>query len=387
MKKNYDVIVVGGGFAGITSALSSARNGSKTLLIESLFSLGGLATNGLVCYYLPICDGDGHQVIFSIPFELFLLSMKEGYEEKYPAMWLENRGSKEERAKNRFENKFNPNLFAILAEKLLLENGVEILYGNTLSDVKVIDGKITEIETVSRLDRNVFTAKAFVDASGDAVLSKYAKEQVEVVSNENIPTYWYGVVKNGQYELRLKGGTDYLDGNGSGKKGQYFGVDSQSLTTAMVDYHTNVLCDFLKEGKDTNEYVLTTLSSIPEFRMTQKLVSKEDMKFDDDHVEKVDSLGLFGDWTRRGPIYELTASSMMGKNVGNLFVSGRCLGVDSIRMWNITRVIPTCAVSGEACGVLASEYSKTNKVELTKVQEILKGRGVPLHVKDLNIKD
>lgn len=43
-----DVAVVGGGIAGIAAALSAARAGTRTLLLEQQFALGGLATLGLV---------------------------------------------------------------------------------------------------------------------------------------------------------------------------------------------------------------------------------------------------------------------------------------------------------------------------------------------------
>src|SRR5690554_6571578 len=48
----YDVIVCGGGPAGIAAAISSAREGARTLLIELGGSLGGVWTSGLLSYVL-----------------------------------------------------------------------------------------------------------------------------------------------------------------------------------------------------------------------------------------------------------------------------------------------------------------------------------------------
>ena len=53
----YDVIVAGGGVAGIAAALASARNGAKTLLLETTASLGGMGTNGLVNMFNNLSDG------------------------------------------------------------------------------------------------------------------------------------------------------------------------------------------------------------------------------------------------------------------------------------------------------------------------------------------
>ena len=55
----YDTVVAGGGIAGVAAALAAARHGAKTLLIEKEYVLGGLATLGHVCVYLPIDDGNG----------------------------------------------------------------------------------------------------------------------------------------------------------------------------------------------------------------------------------------------------------------------------------------------------------------------------------------
>ena len=55
--QEYDVIVVGGGVAGVAAAVAAARNGAKTLLMEKQVVLGGLATIGLISWYEPLCDG------------------------------------------------------------------------------------------------------------------------------------------------------------------------------------------------------------------------------------------------------------------------------------------------------------------------------------------
>ena len=119
--KQCDVLVCGGGFAGISAALASARQGQKTILLEKQFILGGLGTAGLVTIYLPLCDGIGHQVSFGIAEELFRLAISMGAEERYPENWLDCIDMSKRTEKNkRFEVRYNPQLFALLAEQLLL---------------------------------------------------------------------------------------------------------------------------------------------------------------------------------------------------------------------------------------------------------------------------
>ncbi len=58
-----DVLVVGGGAAGMSAAIAAARQGADTILVERYGYLGGLASGGLIVLLLTLDDGDGHQVI------------------------------------------------------------------------------------------------------------------------------------------------------------------------------------------------------------------------------------------------------------------------------------------------------------------------------------
>ncbi|MBT6144972.1 MAG: FAD-dependent oxidoreductase, partial [Gemmatimonadetes bacterium] len=70
-----DVIVAGGGIAGVAAAIAAARNGASVCLLEKSYGLGGLATLGNVTVYLPICDGMGRQVMGGLAEELLHLSV------------------------------------------------------------------------------------------------------------------------------------------------------------------------------------------------------------------------------------------------------------------------------------------------------------------------
>ena len=59
----YDVLVVGGGMAGIGAAVSASRLGCKTMLVERETSLGGLATIGLVNIPLDYSCGIGREML------------------------------------------------------------------------------------------------------------------------------------------------------------------------------------------------------------------------------------------------------------------------------------------------------------------------------------
>ena len=82
-------------------------------------------------------------------------------------------------------------------------------------------------------------------------------------------------------------------------------------------------------------------------------------------------IGLTGDWRRRGPVYPIPLRSLQSEEVGNLFVAGRCISADH-SVVDVTRAIPTCAVSGEACGVAAALLVKDKIVDHTVPLEKLK---------------
>ena len=111
VKEECDVLVCGGGVAGVSAALSAARLNKKVILCERAFMLGGLATAGLITIYLPLCDGMGKQVSFGVVEELLKLSIKEKvYNTRGYHDWIENPGSVKNSKTQRYEVDFNPNL-------------------------------------------------------------------------------------------------------------------------------------------------------------------------------------------------------------------------------------------------------------------------------------
>ena len=82
----YDVVVSGGGVAGVAAALTAARSGKQTLLIEKSNILGGLGTLGQVNLFVPMCNGRGTQIFFGLCEELAQLSRKYGWAQ-VPREW------------------------------------------------------------------------------------------------------------------------------------------------------------------------------------------------------------------------------------------------------------------------------------------------------------
>ena len=116
--------------------------------------------------------------------------------------------------------------------------------------------------------------------------------------------------------------------------------------------------------------------------MTRRIVGEYTMDDTEMHKAFADSVGLFSDWRKAGPVYELPLSTLYNRKVKNLAAAGRCIsGTDA--MWDITRVIPVCAVSGQAVGTALALNPDLTKIDLTALQNALRKDGVPLHESEL----
>ncbi len=383
-----DVLVAGGGIAGIAAALAASRQGKSVVLLEKQYILGGLGTSGLITIYKPLCDGMGHQVSFGIAEELLRLSIKHGAEGRCPENWLFGRGERDE-STDRFEVQFNPSLFAVCAEQLLIENGVKILYGTYAVATAVEDGKIKAVITESKSGRRAIAARSVVDATGDCDIAFMSGARTAVNEKGNILAAWHYSYSSDGYKLNTLGFSPYLEVDASDeseegklKNFRFSGLDSAELSEAVELSHKMTLSDILKRKEADAEYAPTTIATIPQVRMTRRLVGEYIMKKCDAHRYIEDSVGLVGDWRRQGPVYEVPFSSLYSREVKNLVCAGRCTSVDD-EMWDIMRVIPCCAVTGEAAGIAAALGEDMASLDIAAFQAVLKEKGIILHKKDI----
>ena len=270
----YDVAVCGGGFAGISAALAAARQGKKVILFEKEYILGGLGTAGLVTIYLPLCDGYGRQVSFGIAEELLRLSITYGAENRYPENWLDGVGTRTENDK-RFMVQYNAQVFAILAERLLLQSGVELLYGSYVVDVKVEDSKIKSLFVQNKSGRMEYSAGSVVDATGDCDIAWLAGAPTETYKAGNVLAAWYYFTDSQGYTLQMLGASDDPDKVRSNRPlidRRFGGLDGKELSEMVCLSHKTTLEHWLKKRETDESAVLSTIATIPQVRMTRRIV-------------------------------------------------------------------------------------------------------------------
>lgn len=141
-----DVLVCGGGPAGVCAAVAAARQGARTVLLERGGALGGIMTTGLMSY---VIDSEGKQGL-----------IREIIED------LIRMGAKGERLV------FDVEITKYYLEQLCRNAGVEIrLHTGITAGICDSDARLRTVITESKSGREAWQSKIFIDATGDGDLA------------------------------------------------------------------------------------------------------------------------------------------------------------------------------------------------------------------------
>ena len=155
--KKYELVVVGGGFAGVAAAIAAARAGVEVLLVDKGNCLGGAAVNCLVSPFMPYCtEIDGKRVELSAGiFSEIIRRMGERHAMVGDRYFLEE------------ELKF-------VLNDMVLEAGVKLLFHAYIFKAEKQDGRVPSISVATKSGETRSEADYFVDATGDAQLADLA---------------------------------------------------------------------------------------------------------------------------------------------------------------------------------------------------------------------
>ena len=376
---NYDVIVCGGGIGGLSAAVSAKRAGANVLIIEKSIILGGLATNGLISWYEPLCDGYGRKRMYGIVDELFQLAIRYG-SDTLPEEWRSNPDSAE--TKKRFATYYSPTIFTIAIDRWLKDEGIKILLDTAVVNAVMRGNRCEGVVVENKSGRGYYKSKAVIDATGDSdimhrigVPCTEGKNYLTYIAYlTNIDKLKKSVDHNDILKSRdwLNVGAD-LWGKGHPEGMPYFETVSAEEITRFVLKGREVLFERIKNDVK-RERDITVLPGMPQFRMTRRIEGEYTLREEDEGKSFDDSIGVAADFYNRGKGYELPLRILYSTKADNVLTVGRSVS-SSGWAWEVTRVIPVAAVTGQAAGIAgascARENVAINNLDVKEIQQEL----------------
>lgn len=367
-----DVLVCGGGAAGVAAAIGAARVGAKTLLIERYNHLGGLATGGQVILLPPFSDTD-RPIIGGIGME-----MRERLIESGEAAF---RGKSD-------HSYFDPEAMKSLSIDMLREAGAEILLHSWCSDAATQDGDVTGAVTVSKAGRQAFLAKLIIDTTGDLDIAASAGAEFEKsdfgigvpfrIGGVDIPRWQQARREDPERTQEAQ-----RNAQDAGGWGGFMGMSTVPTPKTQHDViwaNTSLrvgdaldpfdLTRIEIEGRDMARRAIDVLrAQMPGFerswiidiapqtgvRYSRRLqgdyilTEADTAQFDFRHPE---SLARGNDFRKQGIAYDIPRGALISRNAPNLLSAGRSLSCTHEALEPI-REVHVCWTSGHAAGVLA----------------------------------
>ncbi len=410
MNKHYDLIVVGGGFAGVAAAMEASRHGRKVLLVDKYNCLGGTAVGGLVLPFMPYStreEGNDRP----LTGDLFL-EIVDG---------LAELGGLGENRKC-----FDEEILKLVLQRMCIRYGVELLFNTTVTGAEVENGKIKSLTAWGKSRGMTLTADAFIDATGDAELSVLAGASYQLGREED------GLCQPMTLSFRV-GGVDipkarehrqllnetYLKWQAEGKITnprenvllfatchdtvyhfnttrvvKHDPTDPVAVTKAEIIAREQVfeMMELLKEIPGYEKAFLQSTAlqiGIRESRMVEGLykLTVEDLKglarFEDAiavanydiDIHNPEGAGTSHYYFAPGDWYEIPYRCLVPKGFRNLLVAGRCISSTHEAQASY-RIMPYCSELGQAAGaaVAVAQENGTDlpDVDIKKVQSILR---------------
>ena len=395
-----DVIVVGGGPAGLAAAIAAARSGASTLLIEQFGYLGGTATASLMACingFRNQVEPDATQVVRGIAEEI-VLELKEmdglgqsPYKQKpYPT----TPGQLE------YSYAIDTEKFKYLTLKMCVDAGVDILFHTYFCD-SIVEGNLLKgILVENKSGRQALMGKIVVDASGDA----------DVAARGGVP-FWQ---TRGDEAPRLNDAIMYRIGFGTMRPehphacdfgatsvvwgpslGPLDATDGEALSKGEIEARLRIYDDFqakqAKQPELDDARVLETppLLGIRQTRFVEgeyKLTAEDTLKgcrFED--VVAISPCPVIHYYGYRCYLehegYDIPYRSLVPKQIDGLLVAGRCISSEQQPYESHRAMVPIMAI-GQAAGAAAALCSQADRqprdLDVAHLQDALLEQGVEL---------
>ncbi len=398
---NVDVLIAGGGSAGVAAAVSAARKGATVLLVERQSMLGGMGSAALVhticgLYYCRESPGAEYA--------------HEGFPREFAERLRAMEGASEPVRMGRLDVlPHHPVTFALLADAMLNEaKGLTVWLQSEIAAVGVEDGTVRKVEVVCSGIRHHVRASQIIDCSGDANLIALAGGEVEQVAADRLqrPGYVFevqglkaGVLsENGRLKIAhqivhaVKLGELPSAALGTGFRASihpgeaFVTIDLKGDTEALAYDPTDPAC--LAEVVATGRFVakeivaylrgsmagfenawISAWPARPGVRESRRAVGRYRLTAEDFlRGATFDDAVAVSPWPMElrekptGPRWrypeadrpcQIPLRALQSASFANVYVAGRCLSCDHETQASI-RVMGTCMATGEAAGIAAA---------------------------------
>ncbi len=375
-----DVLVVGGGSAGVVAAIAARRTGAEVTLVERYGHFGGLWTGGLVVLITGHIVKGGKQVCQGIGEEIMqrLEKLDGGIIDRRPGV--------------------DPTVDAEAAKYLMVEMVEEAELKVFLHcwgvDAIVRDNEVLGVVFESKAGRHAVLAKVVVDATGDGDIFATAGAEFEHRSHniglvsrvgnlDRIEPPPEAAAKVKEIMRRLGRPTPVTGVHWVNMRGpEADGLDLETLTRMELN-HRKFIWRHLQQVRSQPGFErLYLVETAPQLgvRITRVLLGVSMVRWSDMEagVQLPDVVGYGGGTAREWPI---PYGSLVPEKLDNLLAAGRCIAAE-MRMADLVRLIPNCFVTGHAAGVAAAvavqDGCRPRDVDVKKVQRILREQGAYL---------
>jgi len=369
-----DVLVVGGGSAGVVAAIAAKRAGAKVTLVERYGHFGGLWTGGLVVLIIGHIVKGGKQVCQGIGEEMMrrLDKLDGAIIDRRPGV--------------------NPTVDAEAAKYMMVEMieeaGVDVFLHCWGVDAIVTENTVRGVVFESKSGRHAILAKTVIDATGDGDLFAAAGAEFEHRSHNvglvsrigNLDRVDPEKARQAPKPRHLGSATPAPGVNWVNLTGpEVDGLDIATLTRMEMN-HRKFIWNNVQRTRQTPGYEKVYLvETAPQLgvRITRILNGLNRVRLSDlrNATRFPDVVGVGGASDATHGEWQIPYGALVPTTVDNVLAAGRCISVD-MGMADLVRLVPNCFVTGHAAGVAAAVAAKDNcrprDVDVAKVQTILR---------------
>ena len=400
--READVVVVGGGPAGLAAAVASARCGAKTVLVEQFGYLGGTATASLMACingFRNQVEPDSTQTVRGIAEEIVLqLKALDGLG-KSP---YGQKAYSTQPGEMEYSYAIDTEKFKYVTLKMCVDAGVDILFHTWFCDSIAADGDsgIRGVIVENKSGRQALLAGVVVDASGDADVSARAGA-----------AFWQTVAgeaprMNDSLMYRIEFGASrpekaYACDFGTNSVvwgpgvGPINGADGDELSRAEIRARLAVYDDFAKKQAQHAELADAKLVETPPLlgiRQTRFVEGVYKLTADDaiggarfDDVVAISSCAIIHYYGYRRYLehegFDIPYRCLVPREIDNLLVAGRCISSEQQPYESFRAMVPIMAIgqaAGAAAALAALDGVRPRDLDVSKLQGTLVDQGAEL---------